>query len=260
MARTAFVLAALPGSTLILNRLDAAGAGVAGSLLERGEHEAGEIETVAQLIGLRRQLHGDGVVIIDGGANIGTHTIAWARLLEEFGRVIAFEPQERIFYALAGNIALNNCFNAEAHRAVLGAKSGTMRIPVLDHRQPANFGGLSFLPSVDQSPGQKVDFSEARTTAVGMVAIDDLGLKRLDILKLDVEGMEPDVLKGAQKTLREKRPIILAETMKCGLAAFDGLLPGYKVVPAGGMMLAVHHLDPCIEKLVFSNGELTGNA
>jgi FkbM family methyltransferase len=51
-------------------------------------------------------------VAIDCGANIGTHTIEWAKKMTGWGAVIGIEAQERIFYALAGNIAINNCFNA----------------------------------------------------------------------------------------------------------------------------------------------------
>ena len=49
-------------------------------------------------------MHGDGVVAVDGGANIGVHTIEWATAMTGWGSVIAIEPQERIYYALAGTL------------------------------------------------------------------------------------------------------------------------------------------------------------
>jgi FkbM family methyltransferase len=67
-------------------------------------------------------------VAIDCGANIGVHTTQWARLMTGWGRVVAFEPQERIYYALAGNIAINNCFNVRAIHAAVPSTPGTMRL------------------------------------------------------------------------------------------------------------------------------------
>jgi FkbM family methyltransferase len=62
------------------------------------------------------------VVALDCGANIGVHSVEWARLMKDWGSVIAVEAQERVFYALAGNLTLQNCFNA---RAIWAAVSDT---------------------------------------------------------------------------------------------------------------------------------------
>jgi FkbM family methyltransferase len=50
-----------------------------------------------------------------------------------WGQVIAIEAQERVYYALAGNIAINNCFNARAMLAAVGNQSGVLRIPRPDY-------------------------------------------------------------------------------------------------------------------------------
>jgi FkbM family methyltransferase len=240
------------GSTMIVNRFDYSGhadgsyggAGVGISLLERGSHEEGETELVAEIALHRRRLKGDGVIMIDGGANIGSHTIAWARLMEGWGKVFAFEAQERTYYALAGNIAINNCFNAAAGLAALTNKSGSIAIPRLDHTKPANFGGLS-LTGDNSKVGQELK----EMVKVPAVAIDDMKLHRLDILKLDIEGMEPLALAGAQGTIQRLRPIVFAEWTTCGNVAVARHLPGYDLIPVGMNMLAIHPDDP-VRKLL----------
>jgi FkbM family methyltransferase len=82
------------------------------------------VDFAAGLLTLRRQYYGDGVVAIDCGANIGVFTLEWARAMTGWGSVIAVEAQERIYYALAGNIAINNCFNARAVLAAVADKPG----------------------------------------------------------------------------------------------------------------------------------------
>ena len=101
-----------------------------------------------QLLKTRRQNFGDGVFAIDCGANIGVHTIEWAQLMYGWGEVISFEAQERIFYALAGNITLNNCFNARAIWAAVGAESGFINVPMPDYFVPSSFGSLEIKKSI----------------------------------------------------------------------------------------------------------------
>src|SRR5579863_3487900 len=90
----------------------------------------------------RRQHFGDGVVMLDCGANIGVLTVEAAAEMTGWGSVLAIEAQERLFYALAGNIALNNCFNARALHAAVAAVDGTMRVPVPDYLSAGSFGSL----------------------------------------------------------------------------------------------------------------------
>ena len=120
--KIAFVLAASEHGTMIVNRFDYRmvgenqGIGVGYQILESAAYDAAEVNAALGLLALRRQYFGDGVVAIDCGANIGVHTVEWAKRMTGWGNVLAIEAQERVFYALAGNIAINNCFNARALR------------------------------------------------------------------------------------------------------------------------------------------------
>jgi hypothetical protein len=110
--RLGCVLAATEHGTMILNRFDyhATGlrrCGVGSEPLDHAAYYADEVGDAEALLGIRRLHFGDGVVAVDCGANIGVHTLEWARSMTGWGAVIAIEAQERIFYALAGRSRVN---------------------------------------------------------------------------------------------------------------------------------------------------------
>ena len=249
----AFILASTDHGTMILNRNDEHGEGahrygVGIEILMSGAFCADEVELALKLLELRRDNHGDGVVAIDCGANIGVHAVDWGRRMAGWGNVIAIEAQERVYYALAGNIAINNCFNVRAIHAAASDADGEMRIPVPNYMERASFGSLELKPLArPEFIGQKIDYSPEATTPVRAIRLDSLGLTRLDLLKIDVEGMEVEVLRGAAKCAQALKPIMLIEHHKCDGAALSDLLRswGYRIYNPGGMnLLAVHVDDP----------------
>ncbi len=155
---------------------------------------------VGRLLDVRREHFGDGVRVLDIGANIGVFTVEWSKHMAGWGVVVAFEAQERIFHALCGNIAINNCFNARTIFAAVTGQPGTMSVPMPNYFQPGSFGSLD-LRQKEQTEdiGQPIDYSEAHTMNVPTVSIDALNFPRLDLLKIDVEGMEMEVLEGARQ-------------------------------------------------------------
>jgi FkbM family methyltransferase len=258
-SKIAFIVASSAHGTLILNRLDynVAGSisyGVGIQTLENGSFDKAEVDLAFKLLELRRKYKGDGVVAIDCGANIGVHTIDWSRRMTNWGTVIAIEAQERIFYALAGNIAINNCFNARAIYAAVSATCGVLKIPTLDYQKPASFGSLELakLPKTE-SIGQTVDYSDATSTEVRMISLDSLELKRCDLIKIDVEGMETSVLEGAAGTIDRHRPIILAEMIKSNKENLRSKLQalGYEAFEVGVNLLAIHNSDQSLTHVDF---------
>lgn len=250
--KLAFVLAATEQGSMIVNRLDfhqtpsGTPYGIGHQLLETGAYDPGEIDLAMRILDLRRHYSGDGVVAVDCGANIGIHSVSWGRRTTGWAKIYAIEAQERIFYALAGNIALNNCFNVQAIHAAVGAADGDIRIPTPDYLSPANFGGLELHHRAqNEFIGQKVDYAGERLTPVRMIALDGLKLPRCDFLKIDVEGMEVEVLDGAEETIAEYKPVILAEYIKAGRERLTAALErhGYAVHGNGINLLAVHPTD-----------------
>jgi FkbM family methyltransferase len=256
--KLAFVLASSNHGTMIVNRLDYRmsgpdrGIGVGYQLLEAATFDPVEVELALQLIEARKRVHGDGVVAIDGGANIGVHTVEWATAMTGWGSVIAIEAQERIYYALAGNIAINNCFNAIAMHAAISSEQGIMLIPTPDYLVPSSFGSLELKPRAEtEFIGQPIDYSEENTVAIQKMSIDALNLPRVDFIKLDIEGMELEALEGARQTIERNHPIFLVESIKAGRERLRAFLSesGYKVVEAGINLLAIHNSDPVVNEL-----------
>jgi FkbM family methyltransferase len=155
-----------------------------------GEYCEGELD-------LFRQLLRPGDVAMDVGANIGAHTVGMARMVQSAGAVVAFEPQRAIYDILCNNLHLNAITNVRALRQAAGSAPGVIRVPPLDYAQTDNFGGVA----LGGAAGEQVD----------VVTIDSLGLPRLRILKIDVEGMEWEAVTGARATIGRLQPALYLE-------------------------------------------------
>lgn len=150
-------------------------------------------EHVQQLI----YTHGrPGSTMLDIGAHIGSHTLSMAKVAGPQGRVVAFEPQPKIFRELVWNVAANGFSNVDFYWAALGDHRGEIELSPLNQ---GNEGGTSLAGGTGQY--------------VQLMTVDSLGLKDLSLVKIDVEGMEDQVLEGAKETLLANRPAILIEIM-----------------------------------------------
>jgi FkbM family methyltransferase len=250
--KIAFVLAASDHGTMIVNRLDYRmvdarnGFGVGFQILEGAAFDAEEVDLALSLLALRRQHFGDQVVALDCGANIGVHTVEWAKRMNGWGSVIAIEAQERLFYALAGNIAINNCFNARALHAAVAASVGTMRVPTPDYLSPGSFGSLELRQRDSvEFIGQPIDYTEEKASTIRTITLDSLALARIDLIKVDVEGMELEVIEGAAASLARCHPILIVESIKTDKPRLGALLEqlGYRLFEIGLNFLAVHASD-----------------
>lgn len=143
-----------------------------------------------------------GAVIVDAGAFIGTHARAFSEFTGKTGKVFAFEPRCATAEVLSENIKLAPQKNIFLQRCALGAETRSMTISSLDLSRSDNFGAAPLVPMNDQ---------EKNGDTINIVPLDALILGRVDFLKIDVEGMEVDVLKGARETVKKYQPIIFAE-------------------------------------------------
>lgn len=173
------------------------------SLIEYGEWIEAEIQLLAQLV-----RPGDDV--IDVGANVGAHTLALAARVASpdhrpSGQVFAFEPQPEIFQLLATNCVLNDAGNVRLFNEGCGARRGEVEIGEPDYAARHNFGGFS----LDRLAGHT---GAARRRKVQVRQLDEsYDGARLRLIKVDVEGMEADVLAGAAQIIARFRPALYVE-------------------------------------------------
>ncbi|MGZ5801953.1 MAG: FkbM family methyltransferase, partial [Burkholderiaceae bacterium] len=149
-------------------------------------------------VALFRQIVTPGMVVLDIGANIGAHTLYFAQAVGESGQVHAFEPQRIVFQTLAGNMALNSITNVFCHQQALSDTQDILLVPCLDYAVSNNFGGLELGAAAEGEP-------------VLAVTLDELQFPRADFIKLDVEGMELQALRGANNLIQRCRPYLYVE-------------------------------------------------
>lgn len=195
---------------------------------------------------------------LDIGANIGNHTLYFA-LVGGAEQVIAVEPQAHVHKILARNIALNGA-PAEAIRAAVGAAPGRARIGLHRHR---SFHGTTYRAqenSQDNSQHNGADTASstapntvsttASTTAstiapepgdVALTTVDQIaGTRPVDFIKIDVEGMQMQVLEGATGVLTRDRPKLWVELRRNhnefepANTFLESLNLGYRAIPLGG--------------------------
>lgn len=132
-------------------------------------------------------------VVVDVGANIGTHTFFYA---QHASKVIAIEPLPAAMECLRHN--LRNFDNVELIHAAAGASVGTV-----DLYTPEKNYGASFTVVGSSTP---------------VVTIDSLGLPACSYMKLDAEGDEIAILRGAEVTIARCRPVLCVECNPCTLS------------------------------------------
>ena len=183
-----------PGVRLFLDMSDH----VIGLNILRGGYERDEIAFV------RRTLK-PGDTAIDVGAHVGFFTMHMADAVGSRGRVYAFEPFDANAELLERSIAENRFGERVVfRRAAVGAAAGaaTLTFPV----ETLNSGGAYLLRA------GTVPLAGNLTREVPVVAIDALDLRRpVRLMKMDVEGAEPLVVRGAARLVAEDRPTILSE-------------------------------------------------
>lgn len=198
--------------------------------------DAGEVKLFADLA-LRLPA---GSTFLDIGANFGVFSMAVAPVLAaRGGQVHAFEAQRIIAYMLCGSVALNSLENLHVHHAAVGDAAGQIDIPAFDYGVASSFGSIEFGGEQKEFIGQPRQGASGEK--VSLVRIDDLNFTQVGLVKIDVEGMEEAVLRGAATTLARDRPWVLIEWLKSDRAALAGFFEnlGYAVFRAGGNLFCV---------------------
>lgn len=141
--------------------------------------------------------------VLDVGANAGTHTLAFARSFES---VHAFEPNPTLWPQFERNVALNKLSNVRLHKIGIGDRDADLPFHTID-KPNYGLGTFSTLEQYDL-PLRAVATCPVRH---GSRFLSEIGVERVDAVKIDVQGFEPEVLRGLHEVLERDRPVVWCE-------------------------------------------------
>jgi FkbM family methyltransferase len=180
------------GNFRVLSRPDL----ISSSIKRYGEWAQGEIDIMSRFID-------PGDTVLDVGAYIGTHSRAFSSFVGARGRVISFEPQAEIFSILEENATLAPHKNIMPLRMALGQSEGVAELFVHD---TSNLGATSIAVQEGTTAPSLAD-----PKRVAMKPIDALGIEGVCFIKVDAEGFEVEILKGAVQTILRDKPVVAME-------------------------------------------------
>ncbi len=159
-------------------------------IYQRGVYELGTVSVLQDFLTA-------GDVFVDVGANIGFLSLVGAKAVGKTGKVYCFEPVPSTYTILEENKRINNFQQMELHQFALGNKTEKVQI----YAEDENRGGASIVNHVSEK-GIKIEVKKLEK-----INLSD----KINVIKIDVEGLELDVLKGAEKILRKDQPKLIIE-------------------------------------------------
>lgn len=145
----------------------------------------------------------DDLIILDIGSNFGYLSLVWAGSIAKKGKVIAFEPNAKVGRSFEKSIVSNN-LEERIILERLAVGNANKEINLYDFNTTSNTLS-SFNPNL----------IETNRSIIKMIKLDDYikqkQITKIDLIKIDVDGIELDVLKGAEESIRKFRPIIVVE-------------------------------------------------
>ena len=186
---------------------------IGSDVLTDGLYERALLKTLFDdLLAPRAKEFSEGVAV-DVGANIGNHSLFFSH---RFSKVLAFEPNPTAVHFLRGNINLNDAGNVDVHTFGLSDQS---RTAFLGMREGNNIGSGSMLAD------RTSESLSIEVKTLDEVLESDYEDETIRLIKIDVEGHELGVLRGAGKLLKKQKPILLFEVAgKYGEAGSDAVL------------------------------------
>jgi len=146
-----------------------------------------------------------GAVIVDVGANVGNHTVFLSRFLEP-RRLLVLEPNFELFGVLNDNLRANGvtCADTSHLGLAIGAKRKTYELSIRD------LNNVCASRLIESSSGR-----------INSEPLDAIVQDQVDLIRVDVEGMELEVLEGASLTISRSRPFLMVETLNSNAEAVE---------------------------------------
>ena len=132
-------------------------------------------------------------IVLDVGANVGSHSVNFAKTAKQ---VFSFEPHPVTFNNLCANLLLHTCLNVHPYNIALGSYNGDTQLGDFDlFKEHFSMGA----------------YVGSGTLKIPIRTIDSFVYSPVDFIKIDTEGHEFEILKGASVTLQRESPIVFVE-------------------------------------------------
>lgn len=166
---------------------------ITNALLHTGQYCDEEVQLLCQILN-------EEDTVIEVGSNIGSLTIPIARAVREKGKVYAIEPQKRVCDILRANMNINSLIQVDVKNIAIGDREKIVKLPILDYESRSNFGGVEIN---ENNKGENV--------AQSTLDIIFKEITSLKLLKIDAEGMEPEILAGGIELIKSHKPFVYCE-------------------------------------------------
>lgn len=193
-----------PGVNMLLDPDDS----VSRAILETGVWEPETWQAIAE----RLQ---PGGTFVDVGAHIGYYSLKAAKIVGPAGRVIAVEPNPETLRRLRDNLRASRAAVVRVQPVACADSETTLEFFA---SLGSNTGGSSLARASASRDTQPVRAYQVRARPLDAI-VEEAGLARVDVVKIDTEGAELSVLKGAKRTLARYRPVVIAELWEGTLKA-----------------------------------------
>uniref|UniRef100_A0A831U6P4 FkbM family methyltransferase n=1 Tax=Geobacter metallireducens TaxID=28232 RepID=A0A831U6P4_GEOME len=157
----------------------------------------------------------EGMTVLDVGANFGYFTVQFSKLVGTTGQVYAFEPSNHFHRRLTEHLDLNGCTNVTVLKMGLSDVKRDLQLLIDDSTATLYWHDDAKKPVATETIHLETLDSYIEST----------GLNKIDFIKIDIDGAEPQFIRGAQKTLRKYRPILLIEFAQLVLMAAGSDVP-----------------------------------
>jgi FkbM family methyltransferase len=169
---------------------------VGGSIYSQGYYEKSTLTLIEKLLE-------PNMVFIDVGGHIGQYTLVASAIVGDGGQVHSFEPDPDTFRLLSLNVKSNHCGNVHINPVGLFSEEGTKRFYLATTRdigsnslaEPSNYAG---------------DFLDITCTTLDKY-VEKNKVSKIDLIKIDVEGAEHHMLRGASNLLQQRKPVMIIE-------------------------------------------------
>lgn len=150
-----------------------------------------------------------GDVVLDVGANIGSFTLVFSRLVGRSGRVIAFEPIPDTAAQLRENLKLNDVANVTVIQRAVSDSDGSVTLRIPNNGKNISMASMHWHETDSQAVSVEVQ-------SLALDHVDELKEVKPAFVKIDVEGAEGNVIQGMTELIRRSRPVIFVECSEIG--------------------------------------------